>query len=308
MRMLNAIFHNSGSYTHKTTTNWRIVVFYTIFFIYKINYVDSSSCVDKQQQQSHSSLCVEEEIVPIDKFNHARSMREREMVLMRKQRELHNQLKDLYMRQKKLKSERDALVVSNDESSPLLPNEMDFEYEIPSYCSNCLGDIMQPPYKSSLSSEYSRKTNGDDEDTINLQDDINMPQLSDHSRLESIKQQILLKLGMKNKPNITDSLPKQYIYDTLRRSGEPVINDFIFHSMSSSLPGAYHVDGARGAFNASENSTAKGRSAEEGGEIQSDGETDFDDFYGKPREIITFAEMGESTSDRCVLGGIEAMA
>jgi hypothetical protein len=293
MRMLNAIFHNSGSYTDKTTTNWRIVVFYTIFFIYKINCMDSSSCVDQQQQQSHSGkqspLCVVEEegIVPIDKFNNARSMREREMVLLRKQRELHNQLKDLYMRQKKLKSERDALVVSNDESAPLLPNDMDFEFEIPSYCSNCLGDIMQPPYKSSLSSEYSRKTNGDDE-MINLQDDINMPQLSDHSRLESIKHQILLKLGMKNKPNITDSLPKQYIYDTLRRSGEPVINDFIFHSLTSSA-GASSVDEIRSAHNVTDNSTVAGS-----GDIQSDGETDFDDFYGKPREIITFAEMGES--------------
>lgn len=267
--------------------------------------MDSSSCVNQQQQQqqSQSPLCVEEGIVPIDKFNHARSMREREMVLMRKQRELHNQLKDLYMRQKKLKSERDALVVSNDESAPLLPNDMDFEFEIPSYCSNCLGDIMQPPYKSSLSSEYSRKTNGDDGEMINLQDDINMPQLSDHSRLESIKHQILLKLGMKNKPNITESLPKQYIYDTLRRSGEPVINDFIFQSLASSTgASALHIDESRAAYNVTDNNstlTAKGRNGEDGSDIQSDGETDFDDFYGKPREIITFAEMGESEQSVC---------
>lgn len=275
--------------------------------------MDSSSCMDQQQQSGKQSPhCREEGIVPIDKFvkvdeikeqqYHARSMREREMVLLRKQRELHNQLKDLYIRQKKLKSERDALVVNDDEDSSILPNDMDFEFEIPSYCSNCLGDIMQPPYKSSLSSEYSRKLNGDDE-MINLQDDVNMPQLSDHSRLESIKHQILLKLGMKNKPNITDSLPKQYIYDTLRRSGEPVINDFIYHSVSSTS--AHHVDQIKTKLNEHSsnsdmmsNSTTKGRSTEDGNashkvDIQSDGETDFDDFYGKPREIITFGELGE---------------
>lgn len=232
----------------------------------------------QQNQQSLSSNCVEKSSSSLPPISQQQTMKEREMLLIRRQRELHNQLKDLYIRQKKLKSEQDALQELNDDDESVVGSLSDFEFEIPSYCSNCLGDILQPPYKSSLSSEYSRKANGDDNEMINLQDDTVVPQLSDHSRLESIKHQILLKLGMKNKPNITDSLPKQYIYDTLRRSGEPVINDFIYHLSSSN-----EVE--------SENRTSSSKDSES--EFQSDGEVDYDDFYGKPREIITFAEMGK---------------
>jgi hypothetical protein len=259
----------------------------------------------QNQKSSSSNSCGEFDVKNGKEGVKSHSMKEREMLLIRKQRELHNQLRELYIRQKKLKSEREALLNDDDSDdknpSPLTPNNMDiddFEFEIPSYCSNCLGDILQPPYKSSLSSEYSRKPNGDDE-TINLQDDINVPQLSDHNRLESIKHQILLKLGMKNKPNITGSLPKQYIYDTLRRSGEPVVNDYIYQFKSSSSLSSSSSSSSSSVLVSSNNnvienqSENRSRNDDNKNEFQSDGEVDFDDFYGKPREIITFAEMGK---------------
>ncbi|KAH8269785.1 hypothetical protein KR018_005518 [Drosophila ironensis] len=48
---------------------------------------------------------------------------------------------------------------------------------------------------------------------------------SDLIRLESIKRQILTKLGLTHKPNVTDPLPKQFIWETIYRAdGGRIIN------------------------------------------------------------------------------------
>ncbi|XP_018795627.1 PREDICTED: uncharacterized protein LOC108973067 isoform X3 [Bactrocera latifrons] len=53
---------------------------------------------------------------------------------------------------------------------------------------------------------------------------------SDHARLESIKRQILTKLGLKQKPNVFHPLPKQFIWDTIYRADgiRSVVSDLDF--------------------------------------------------------------------------------
>lgn len=85
---------------------------------------------------------------------------------------------------------------------------------------------------------------------------------SDVIRLESIKHQILSKLGLKHKPNVTQYYPKQVIIDTIMRAGEKNFNDKLTES------------------------DLKHDS------VQSE-EPEPDDFYGRTREIISFAERGK---------------
>lgn len=55
-------------------------------------------------------------------------------------------------------------------------------------------------------------------------------QQSDDVRLESIKRQILSRLGLKRKPNVTHPLPKQFIWDTIYRAdGISSVIDFDFN-------------------------------------------------------------------------------
>jgi inhibin beta len=49
---------------------------------------------------------------------------------------------------------------------------------------------------------------------------------SDQLRLEAIKHQILMKLGLKKKPNVTHDLPKQFILDTLKRVADLNLNSY----------------------------------------------------------------------------------
>ncbi|XP_054745412.1 uncharacterized protein LOC129249796 isoform X3 [Anastrepha obliqua] len=58
---------------------------------------------------------------------------------------------------------------------------------------------------------------------------------SDRTRLESIKRQILTKLGLKHKPNVSHPLPKQFIWDTIYRADgiHSVVSDFDFNENGS---------------------------------------------------------------------------
>ncbi|XP_055922313.1 uncharacterized protein LOC129953293 [Eupeodes corollae] len=59
---------------------------------------------------------------------------------------------------------------------------------------------------------------------------------SDLSRLESIKRQILTKLGLTEKPNVTHPLPKQFIWDTIYRAdGIRSVHDFDFNDNNHRL-------------------------------------------------------------------------
>ncbi|XP_067614566.1 uncharacterized protein [Eurosta solidaginis] len=76
---------------------------------------------------------------------------------------------------------------------------------------------------------------------------------SDRARLESIKKQILTKLGLKQRPNIWKPLPKQFIWDTIYRADgiTSVISDFDFNdarerkviSINKKVP--FHLAGSR---------------------------------------------------------------
>lgn len=120
--------------------------------------------------------------------------------------------------------------------------------------------------------------------------------MSDHGRLEAIKFQILLKLGLKNKPNVTNTLPKQFIFDTLRRSGDPTANanDFtmLFQSSDDKDTRDLMLDQLQ-HLKMSNDSLVEELKAEDLKESPLEDDQEFDDFYGRTREIITFADRGE---------------
>lgn len=90
---------------------------------------------------------------------------------------------------------------------------------------------------------------------------------SDNIRLEAIKHQILMKLGLKDKPNVTHDLPREVIMETLFRAEESrgLLSDA--ESQEDEVP------------------TTSARTSNMDPQ-------DFDDFYGRTSEIITFAEQG----------------
>ncbi|KAG5880852.1 hypothetical protein JTB14_034261 [Gonioctena quinquepunctata] len=90
---------------------------------------------------------------------------------------------------------------------------------------------------------------------------------TDKLRLEAIKKQILQKLGLRHKPNVTHSLPREVILETLYRT-EDEDSDFSNYGRPEM------------------SSTTSDRS-----NIMET--VDVDDFYGRTSEIITFAEEGK---------------
>lgn len=87
---------------------------------------------------------------------------------------------------------------------------------------------------------------------------------SDKLRLEAIKKQILQKLGLRSKPNVTHSLPREVVIETLNRAEE---RDFFRGYEEDEFP----------------------TTSEKDGNIET---VDADDFYGRTSEIISFAEQG----------------
>lgn len=85
---------------------------------------------------------------------------------------------------------------------------------------------------------------------------------SDHIRLEAIKREILSKLGLRHKPNVTHALPRDLIEKTYR-----------------TITGERQDDNLR-----ARNSGARSANYDT---------VDVDDYYGKTSEIISFAEQGE---------------
>jgi inhibin beta len=97
------------------------------------------------------------------------------------------------------------------------------------------------------------------------------PKRGDEIRLETIKRQILSKLGLKEKPNVTAPIPREVIMETLYRAEET---------------GDQH-DG----------SGTDGRTVEEdvaGASSTRAPDSEPDDFYGRTSEIIAFAEPGKN--------------
>lgn len=93
---------------------------------------------------------------------------------------------------------------------------------------------------------------------------------TDNLRLEAIKRQILSKLGLKQKPNVTYVLPKEVVMETIYRAEET--SGFSRNFDKEEYP-----------------STTSMRTNYE--------TVDADDFYGRTSEIISFAEQGECTLD-----------
>ena len=98
-------------------------------------------------------------------------------------------------------------------------------------------------------------------------------QSSDEIRLETIKRQILSKLGLKEKPNVTSPVPREVILETLNRADEMLEqpdgsgNHNIMYEDDSAVPSSTRPP-----------------------------ESEPDDFYGRTSEIIAFAEPGTNAT------------
>lgn len=93
---------------------------------------------------------------------------------------------------------------------------------------------------------------------------------TDELRLEAIKKQILQKLGLRHKPNVTRSLPKDIILETLNRAKDDYKSDVFFKDFDKSFS----------------ESSSNSRVLEQ---------QEPDEFYGRMSEIIIFAEQGKLT-------------
>lgn len=179
-------------------------------------------------------------------------------------------------------------------------------------CPNCIYNVEEPLIsKSSSSSLTSSTAAAMDAPAAPSKDEI---------RLEAIKFQILSKLGLTAKPNITHELPKQIVLDTLQRADERNANvrqllnrrrnatmtttadnepDYhrLDYSTSNSINDFTYNTNANDNFYMYSNADASVRDGQ-GDETHSDASSDYDsvpvdDFYGTTTEIISFAEKGE---------------
>ena len=96
-------------------------------------------------------------------------------------------------------------------------------------------------------------------------------QLADTARLESIKRQILIKLGLQAKPNVSTVPSRDFILETLLRAEESLDSE-------SRPANGRRIDG----YTDPEVETTT-----------TDGSVE-DDFFGKTSEIIAFAEQGKN--------------
>lgn len=94
---------------------------------------------------------------------------------------------------------------------------------------------------------------------------------TDRLRLEAIKRQILSKLGLRQKPNVTYSLPKEIVLETIYRAEEDSgYTKKEEYTSTTSMRTNYET-------------------------------VDADDFYGRTSEIISFAEQGLYIFSRYIL-------
>lgn len=218
--------------------------------------------------------------------NHKLALQEREKDLLEMQHELQKELHRVHVEQYKLEHpEKD--VEEEDASSSIENNKNGY----PSYCANCLGDTFEHTDKNLLSSEYSLKVDPITRKISQTENEIR--QLSDHNRLEAIKQQILLKLNLREKPNVTSTIPKQFILDTLDKAGA---SDFKYSMMmmqsdnSDSSDSSLDVETLQHLRHGGINDSL---TDDENGNFDAQEDGEFDDFYGKTKEIISFADKGE---------------
>jgi hypothetical protein len=129
-----------------------------------------------------------------------------------------------------------------------------------------------------------RETEGEDvqEDEQKSTDSVVTHQaIGESARLESIKRQILIKLGLNAKPNLLSSVipPRDFILETLLRAEE----SSVVSSSSSSRP--HHGKQREQMQHHPHHSQADGSNV--------DNVIVDDDFYGKTSEIIAFGEPGD---------------
>lgn len=127
-------------------------------------------------------------------------------------------------------------------------------------------------------------------------------------RLTAIKHQILTKLGLKSKPNVTHTLSKEMILETLRRTGEAQLYNYhqnpqdiyVLSGDHSNTVTNYKITNQfyqNQQFNLYNNNQNQQQQQQEQVPFEmayNDDENNVaDDFYGKTREIIAFASKGK---------------
>lgn len=184
-----------------------------------------------------------------------------EKILLQIQNELQSQLQRVHLEKLKLEQPyHEELDESNDS-----------EYEYPSYCANCLGETLDRIDKNLLSSEFSHKVDS----STRMSAKAESRQLSDYNRLEEIKKQILLKLSLNEKPNVTSTISKQFILNTIYQAGASNLKYPMMMMQSDDV---------------AENLQHFNKSKEN--KFEEDDEEAKDDFYAKTKEIIIFSERG----------------
>lgn len=213
------------------------------------------------------------------------ALQEREKDLLEMQHELQRELHRVHVEQHKLEhpeSDLEEATIGGDKNG------------YPSYCANCLGDNFEHTNKNLLSSEYSHKVDPITRKISQTENEIR--QLSDHNRLEAIKQQILLKLNLREKPNVTSTIPKQFILDTLDKAGASDFKYSMMMMQSDNNPdneSNLDVEGLQHLRRVNDSMTLKEDNNNNNGQDGGPEDAEFDDFYGKTKEIIAFADQGE---------------
>lgn len=256
---------------YRRATNWRIFVLCILSLMHTLN-CNNSECI--------GGVC-DKDVIQLLKLEKRTNLQHRENELMQKQKQIQVELQKLYVEKSQLE------LMLNEENTQTSDLNLGLEYEIPSYCANCVGDSLKMASTGSLSSEYARKNAA----KSYAAEENEIPRLSDKSRLESIKFQILLKLGLENKPNVTFPLPKQFIVDTLSRSGDTMMNYIMELQSETKDSHDSRLDQFQPQIN--NESYAESHAAKDLNELPMDDDQELDDFYGRTREIITFAERGE---------------
>ncbi|XP_069678472.1 uncharacterized protein Actbeta isoform X2 [Periplaneta americana] len=105
---------------------------------------------------------------------------------------------------------------------------------------------------------------------------------SDEIRLETIKRQILSKLGLKEKPNVTSPVPREVIMETLYRAEET----------GDQQDGGGSGSGSSGIMFEDDSAVPPSTRPPE---------SEPDDFYGRTSEIIAFAEPGHTLNGQTLL-------
>ena len=148
------------------------------------------------------------------------------------------------------------------------------------------GRVKRSHFCPSCGSNHHHHHEADDQDTVAINA---VAVAGETARLESVKRQILIKLGLEAKPDVSALgtagrlPPREVVLETLLRAEESVDESTILSAPPSPASTTTTTTNRRRHQHSTDDS-----SSSSGGGLHDD------DFYGKTSEIIAFAEPGEA--------------